>query len=639
MEIHFIAAVALLISGHIFKNFRWKQIISAYEEVDNGNLLKIMAAGQGMNMVFPFRMGDLFRIIYLGEKYLKNGIVLALASVAADWFIDTVTVGAAFTALYMLRIHPDEVYDMAVAYGILSLIVFILTGIIIFKKKLVKKAVYKAAAVFNETIEQNLLLTTYTVIASIKKLFYKNKIVSLIFLTAVTWCCYFLSYGLFALFLQQMGFEFTLTRVFKVVFSMPGTSLLLECIKGENGLGWTVWFFIYLLLPLCIIGSWAAARQCFAGRQTMKYKHRSILPQLKPSQRLAFLSIYFNNDESGYFDSYLAINKDVSVLEDYSAGSNATTILCMDGEGMFFRKYAFGEDGDKLWKQQEWLEKYNNTLPLARVIHRKKTDQYACYDMEYSNESMGFFRFIHASSAFESWKILEEVLSCLEHKLYSINNHSCRIDELMLYIETKVENNIKICEQWAKSEINGLWEWEKVYINGVPYNNLNYYTALLSKNNLVSVFKNDTYGEIHGDLTIENIVCRHGRHDRGWYLIDPNNGGIHETPYLDLAKLLQSLHGRYEFLMMVDSVEITNNHIEFLHTCSAAYEQLYKRYKKYLENKYSNHALKSIYYHEVVHWLRLMPYKIKKNPKTAVIFYAGLLMVLDDVERNFNDKR
>ena len=40
---------------------------------------------------------------------------------------------------------------------------------------------------------------------------------------------------------------------------------------------------------------------------------------------------------------------------------------------------------------------------------------------------------------------------------------------------------------------------------------------------------------------------------------------------------------------------------------------------------------RSIYYHEIIHWLRLMPYKIEKDGKRAFLFYAGMLMVMNDV--------
>ncbi|MCF0128936.1 MAG: UPF0104 family protein, partial [Pseudobutyrivibrio sp.] len=68
-----------------------------------------------------------------------------------------------------------------------------------------------------------------------------------------------------------------------------------------------------------------------------------------------------------------------------------------------------------------------------------------------------------------------------------------------------------------------------------------------------------------------------------------------------------------------------------------AYEYLMKKMDAYLNEKFSYEEVKSIYFHEVVHWLRLMPYKINKNGKRAVLFYAGLLMVLDDVVKRYGD--
>ena len=90
--------------------------------------------------------------------------------------------------------------------------------------------------------------------------------------------------------------------------------------------------------------------------------------------------------------------------------------------------------------------------------------------------------------------------------------------------------------------------------------------------------------------------------------------------------------------MMVKNVQVTDNRIEFLFTGSAAYQQLYEKYKEYLFSCFSFQQVRSIYYHEVVHWFRLMPYKIRKNPMLAVVFYAGLLMVLSDVEKMFREE-
>lgn len=65
---------------------------------------------------------------------------------------------------------------------------------------------------------------------------------------------------------------------------------------------------------------------------------------------------------------------------------------------------------------------------------------------------------------------------------------------------------------------------------------------------------------------------------------------------------------------------------------------MYTEYKKYLQSKFSREEVLSIYYHEIIHWLRLMPYKIRKNEKLAVVFYTGLLQVLADVWEMENEK-
>ena len=58
------------------------------------------------------------------------------------------------------------------------------------------------------------------------------------------------------------------------------------------------------------------------------------------------------------------MNRGITILEDYSAGSNATTMLCMDTQSTFYRKYAFGKDGAKLAEQLDWLRARHGCLLL-----------------------------------------------------------------------------------------------------------------------------------------------------------------------------------------------------------------------------------------------------------------------------------
>lgn len=144
--------------------------------------------------------------------------------------------------------------------------------------------------------------------------------------------------------------------------------------------------------------------------------------------------------------------------------------------------------------------------------------------------------------------------------------------------------------------------------------------------------------EIHGDLTIENIIGERAE-ERTFYFIDPNTGNLHESKALDYAKLLQSLHGGYEFLMAVSNYEIKGNEIRFFATRSMIYEQIYKKFDSYLRSIMTPEEVRSVYFHEVIHFLRLLPYKIQKDGKKAGVFYAQMIIILHDILEMFGGEQ
>ena len=117
-----------------------------------------------------------------------------------------------------------------------------------------------------------------------------------------------------------------------------------------------------------------------------------------------------------------------------------------------------------------------------------------------------------------------------------------------------------------------LMSYDTLRINGVEYKNLPALDWMFDHDRLCNLFAKDPVGTIHGDLTIENIICR--TDNDSWYLIDPNTGNLHESPFLDYGKLLQSLHGSYEFMMKTPRVAVQDNRIDFQLTRSAAYDAL-----------------------------------------------------------------
>ena len=242
-----------------------------------------------------------------------------------------------------------------------------------------------------------------------------------------------------------------------------------------------------------------------------------------------------------------------------------------------------------------------------------------------------------------SWDILKNALEDIK-KLHKKNLRKSNEKDIKKYISSKVINNLKIIKTESKY-IRNLEKYKTIFVNGVELPTLKNYSTILNMEYLKSIFECDEYSDIHGDLTIENIIgildnnmdISIGKKYGEYYFIDPNTGNIHDSPLLDYAKLLQSLHGNYEFLMNVSDIKIEKNCINFMVTESDAYVQLYQKYYSYLKENFSNRDIISIFYHEIIHWIRLLPYKIKKNDKLAVVFYTKLLKIIADVQEIENE--
>ena len=327
-------------------------------------------------------------------------------------------------------------------------------------------------------------------------------------------------------------------------------------------------------------------------------------------------------------------NKGISVIRNYPGGSNAVTILCMDDHGTFYRKYALGSDVEKLWQQILWIEDNKDRLPLPRIIKKEKTESYCFYDMEYVSHSAGLFEYSHSMPTDQTWNIIRNVLKKSEEALYRTGRVFADQATVHRYCEEKIRRNIDFMRK--SFLLKDLMNYEVLVINGKEYPNLSHYSRILSEDNLQEVFSRDRYCGIHGDLTTENIICtRNEQGEEDFYLIDPNTGNIHNSANLDYAKILQSVHGEYEFIKTAKEVSASGNRICFSYTHSIVYAELNRMFKDYLEENFDRDEVRSIYLHEIVHWLRLMPYKLKNEPDRAPAFYAKMLVVMDEVAQMF----
>jgi len=629
----FLLSIFFMIMGHIFKIKRWGLLISVYEKPVEYNLLNAMTLGHTLNTVFPIRIGDIVRIIWAGKK-LKNSYSFSLATVIADLYIDFITVGAIFFFSIISRKGIYYLEKIPYYYAFIFIFIIPITFLVIMWKKYIKLFVKRVASIFNERIELSLLYITYLCFTSIKDIFQKINKLKFIFLTFGIWTSYIISYSLFAKFMQKKGENYSIFDIFSKLFS--GASLY----NIEKKI--LPYWIIYLLLPLGICLLFSLVLYVLVKKENFYY--RQTLPQINSRERLAFLKTYFSNENRENMRAYLEINKDVLIIEDISAGSNASTLIVMKKDGtLFFRKYAFNDDGIKLKKQIEWIEKHFDDIPLPIIVEKEEGYNYVTYDMKNLGNSIGMFKYIHTMPLKESWNILKKALEDIK-RLHKRNLRESNEKDIEQYIKSKVVDNLKIILTESKY-IKNLEKYKSIFVNGVELPTLRNYDKILNIEYLKSIFNDDKYSDIHGDLTIENIIGildnnienLVGKKYDEYYFIDPNTGNIHDSPFLDYAKLLQSLHGNYEFLMNVSEIKIEKDYINFMVTESDAYVQLYQKYYSYLKEKFSNRDIISIFYHEIIHWLRLLPYKIKKNDKLAVVFYTKLLKIIVDIQEIENE--
>lgn len=623
--IFFTIAIVCVTIAHIFKTFRLTQFIEIYERPNEKVLLQAFSLGSLLNFFLPFRLGTLFKAWFAGRK-MKNGKSFSLATIIVDVVLDFFAVTIIFLVLYLIN-HD---YVNSISFHVISLIIMIGAILIaILCNKITKTIIYRIASIFNSTIELKILKMSWFTITSFKDIISKVKKSKLIIYTIIIWSFYLLSYYFLAESINLSGNNTNVIELFALFFSSNAiTGTTYEWLVNIKIIDiWLACVFTFLPLILVYIISYLYRN----NHQDIKY--REILPHVNTTDRLVFLKQYFSSDNRNYFKKYIDLNSDVAIMEDYSAGSNATTMLCSKNDKLFYRKYSFGKDADKLYEQVKWINNHKNALSLTKIVSTYYKDGCCSYDMPYVPNAITCFNYVHTMPIKTAWKTLKNALDDISKNLHTCNLRPANKETIDNYIDNKVTKNIEKIEN--SKYIKPLTKYKYIYINGKKYNNFTYVKEFLAKKNLEKVFEHDVYSDIHGDLTIENIICYSDDNrkckSKNYYIIDPNTGNIHDSPNLDYGKLLQSIHGGYEFLMNTKNVSINGDHINFIFTKSSTYYELFDLLKDYLDKKFDQNTVKSIFYHEIIHWIRLLPYKIEKNNERSVLFYAGMIMVANDV--------
>ena len=623
----FAAALCLLL-GHVCKARRWQLLVRIYESTSLTTLLQSLATGYMVNFYVPLHLGDLLRIWTAGRR-MENGLGFAASTVIVDRVLDVLVMTGIFGVFSLLR--PDAAVNLAAQrYLVMLAVLLVFITLAACFSQAFKRLARTVCAIFNERIQYQLLFFAWSLISSFKALWQRVPKGRLLCDTLAMWSAYLCSYSLLARFLTAFGEAMTFRDVLLMMFAPEGlASSTFAMTFGQFTPATELLLFAYLWIPLVLIVAYALLSKRKQA-QTQPVSTAKLLPQLRTSERLAFLNSYFSGDSRSALREYLEMNADVAILQDYSSGSDASTMLCVRGGETVFRKYAVGAAAQKLRVQADWVEKYAAVLPLPRITHRQQSSLSFCYDMQYTEEGVGMFRYVYSHSTQNSWQILHEALETLTSRLHQPTRFTPPDGAFDDYYREKVEKNLAELRQ--SRALRALCTPEYLTVNGTRVRNLPLLQPLLERERLREVFSGDTACEIHGDLTLENIICyTGGAHTPPYYLIDPNPNAAFRTNCMELAKLFQSLHGRYEFLEQGSVLTHGGGSIEFLFPESRQYQALLEQLCAWIREAYGERGLRSVFYHEIIHWLRLMPYRLRRNESSAPRYYAAMLLVMNDI--------
>lgn len=624
-------AVVLLFAGHFAKALRWRQFVQIYETTGQGTLIRALACGYLADHILPLHIGDLVRAFWAGRK-MENGSAFSLATVILDRCLDVWAIGLICSAIYCGGALRGTLRNAVLPYIFTALALAVLLAVSLRYNRGLRRAARKLCALFNDRIELTLLMFFWSFITVVRDMLTRVDKARLLFGTVCMWTLYLLSCSMVRASMRTVGYGVGFLDVLPL---FDGEWLGTSAVTASRPVtGQAAMMVVYALAPLLLLfGASVLTGRCGRGRAgggAEKVCSLRLLPQARDKDRLRFLESYFDAKDRERLRTYIRSNQNVTILKDYSAGSKATTLLCMDEGGMFYRKYAFGPEADKLERQIRWLESHRCDVPLPEVTRVRRSTDCCCYDMPCHPEAVGLFQHIHSAPGDECWELLRTVLDDLQRTVYRRNVREADPALVQRYIDEKVLANFARLE--ASPVLEPLLRYETLVINEKEYPGYPALKAWMDGAYLREVFSRDSYADIHGDLTVENIVCMKNGGRTGYYLIDPNMGNVHESPFLDHGKLLQSLHGGYEFLMRTERVEVDRNEIRYLSMVSQRYGELLRRYREYLRENFTREQVRSIYCHELVHWLRLMPYKLQKNGELAAVFFAGMMTVFNDIK-------
>ena len=627
----FAAAVATLFVAHLIRTIRWRVMLE-YTGIRVTNLqpLASLSTGYIVNAVLPFRVGEIVRGMFLAYG-AKANLMSVFASIAFERTLDLLVV-AALTALVF---QGQAGWGLVAAPALFGILAFV-AALLVRRAAMVRVVVWRLASVFNSDAQTAIL---HFVDTFAELCFARATVGNVRFwaLTVAMWAVYMAS---LILFTGAVGSGF-LEEFANIYYAPLGGSTALGWVLGDPQ---SIALILYLTLPLVLALIYAALagfNVVLRFRQALNWASRAesfvVAPAAHRSDRFkslenygAFLERRFRGN-GGMLLEFEERGIGAALLHRlFHGGSGAVTALIeLDGH-LRVRKFATGAIGLKLEAQRDWIDAYKNSLPLVEVIGGSSQGGDHAYDMAYIGGTRDLYEAVHTEPVATSSAILGDVIDRMDgfHRKFPLPEAGD--SEVRSYVAEKVCRNLATIE----AALPEYFEMPAFDLNGNTFSTTSL-SAFRQPDWLSGKFLERRQAIIHGDLTIENIMVMPGAGGHDWFLIDPNPGNILESPFIDFAKLLQSLHLGYEAIHREPRHSFAGGRFAVSIHRSVQYNTLFEFVLETLRARFGDSGVQQILLHEIVNYLRLIPHQLARSRSAGATFFGCLCILVREYRERY----
>jgi hypothetical protein len=625
-------SVLLLLAAHVARAVRWGFLFPKKQaQSDRTGLLIGLGIGYAINALVPFRLGEVLRGVVAG-RLRRTRLAEVMATIVAERAADLFILALFIAATWRSAADPAFAFRTAALFAGAAVLIGASATVVV-RSAAARRFLWRLAGIFNPRIRvaiADFAWSTAETVAGGTLLRWRFTVA-----TVGMWALYAGAYTTFA-----RATHVGLAEVFEAVLQHPLASMAIgsgQASAEAGGLQLHVFVLAPVLLIL-ILNPLARSRPVArAATPLLRIGKSGRCSHAARSERFTGTASYEDFLDALFSDARRAVSgfgmgavDDCVVHRFYQGGSDALAALVETQGQLVIRKFAMGGAAARLQVQAEWLRRHSApSLPLVEVIGGRKTSGAYSYDMPLVDGASDFQDSIHSSPAGENKARLLRILDRIDALHGNTALGAAPTGLVERYVEEKIVRNAEAIAAFARQAI-GSHEYS---INGEPFD-FGEWSCFADRAWLTSQLRRRDVATIHGDLTVENVIVA-PEQPYGLYIIDPNPENIFESPLIDWAKMMQSLHLGYEALNRSVSCVQSGSALRLPIARSQAYAELHGTLESEIETRFRDDGLREVYFHELVNYLRLTTYKIRQSPQRGLAFFGCTSLLLRRYKERF----